>query len=130
MNLKPLGRRGHALVDWVTAPALLLLARHARLSGPSERWAHVFAGLILLAVSTTRTPLGIVRVVPFRLHGHAEIASVIVQAALPWLAGFSRDTRGRRFFLVFAAYNLLVWLLTDFRAPEPVGEVSGPRART
>jgi hypothetical protein len=107
-----LGRRGHAAVDW------FLCTHAAGLQGTPRRWALGFSALILLAVSTTRTPLGLVRIVPFRLHGHAEITSVIVQAALPWLAGFSGDRRARRFFLIFAAYNLLVWRSTDFQAED------------
>ena len=74
--------------------------------------------LILLAVTTTRTPLGVVRVVPFRWHGRAELASVAAQLALPWLAGFPADRRARTFFLVLAAYNFLVWRATDWSAPE------------
>ncbi|MFC5846863.1 hypothetical protein [Deinococcus petrolearius] len=112
------GRRGHATADYLTAPLLFLLARRAGLRGPALTWAGRFAGLILLAVTTTRTPLGLVRVVPFRLHGHAELASVGVQLALPWLAHFAGDRRARRFFLAFAAYNLLIWRATDWEAPE------------
>lgn len=110
------GRRGHALVDYVTAPALSVAARRAGLQRTPRRWADVFAGLILLAVTTTRTPLGVVRVVPFRWHGRAELASALVQFALPWLAGFARDRRGRSFFLAFATYNFLVWWATDWEA--------------
>lgn len=110
------GRRGHALVDYVTAPALYLAARRAGLRGTPLRWADLFVGLILLAVTTTRTPLGVVRVVPFRWHGRAELASVLVQVTLPWLAGFARERRARSFFLAFAAYNLLVWWATDWDA--------------
>ncbi|MFC4638420.1 hypothetical protein [Deinococcus hohokamensis] len=112
------GRRGHARVDYVTAPVLYLLARRARLSPVPRRWADIFVGLILLAVTTTRTSLGLVRVVPFRWHGRLELASVAAQLALPWLAGFSGERRARHFFLGFATYNFLVWRATDWSAEE------------
>lgn len=112
------GRRGHAAVDYVTAPALYLLARHVGLQGRALRWADRFVLLILLAVLTTRTPLGLIRVVPFWLHGRAEQASVAVQLALPWLAHFSRNPRARTFFLIFAVYNFFVWQATDWNAEE------------
>lgn len=108
------GRRGHAVADYLTAPALSVAARRAGLRGTPLRWADLFVALILLAVTTTRTPLGVVRVVPFRWHGRAELASVAVQVALPWLAGFSRDRRARSFFLAFATYNFLIWWATDW----------------
>ena len=76
------GRRGHALVDYVTAPALYLLSRRWGLSPVPQRWADTFVLLIVLAVTTTRTPLGVVRVVPFRWHGRLELASVVVQLAI------------------------------------------------
>ena len=116
--MKVLSAKGHALVDWWTAPLLALAVRQARLSEPARSSALVFVPLILLAVSTTRTPLGIVRIVPHRVHGRAEFASVLVQLALPWLRGFSRDRRGRNFLLGFAAYNFLVWLSTDWSADD------------
>ena len=112
------GRRGHAVADYLTAPALYALARRAGLSGTPLRAADVFVGLILLAVTTTRTPLGLVRAVPFRWHGRLELASVAAQLALPWLAGFARDRRARTFFLGFAGYNFLVWRATDWAADE------------
>ncbi len=112
------GRRGHALVDYVTAPGLYVLARRVGLSGTPLRWADVFVGLIALAVTTTRTPLGVVRLVPFSWHGRLELASVGVQLALPWAAGFARDRRARTFFLGFATYNFLVWRATDWAAGE------------
>ncbi|MFC4425015.1 hypothetical protein [Deinococcus navajonensis] len=110
------GRRGHALVDYVTAPALYLLARRTALSRRPRGWADTFVLLILLAVTTTRTPLGVVRLVPFRWHGRLELASVGVQLALPWLAGFAAERRARQFFLGFAVYNFLVWRATDWSA--------------
>ncbi|GBF06745.1 hypothetical protein DAERI_100108 [Deinococcus aerius] len=113
------GRRGHAAVDYLTAPALFVLARRTGLRGTPLRLADTFAALILLAVTTTRTPLGVVPLVPFRWHGRAELVSVLVQYALPWLAGFSGERRARGFFLGLATYNLLVWWATDWAAPEP-----------
>ncbi|WP_019586645.1 hypothetical protein [Deinococcus apachensis] len=112
------GRRGHALVDYLTAPTLCFLARRAGLRGTPLRWANTFTALILLAVTTTGTPLGVIRLVPFRWHGRAELASVLVQLALPWLAGFARDRWARTFFLGLAAYNFLVWWATDWEAGE------------
>ena len=116
--LRLLGPRGHAVVDYLTWPTLLLAARRARLRGSAARWAHAFVLLILSAVLFTRTPVGLVRLVPFRWHGHAEAASVVVQYLLPFTAGFRGDARGKRFFTAFASYNLLVWLLTDFDMKE------------
>ena len=110
------GRRGHAVADYVTAPSLYLLARHLGLQRTALRWVDRFVLLILLAVLTTRTPLGLVRVVPFRLHGQAEQVSVVLQLALPWLAHFAHERRARNFFLVFAAYNFFVWSSTDWEA--------------
>lgn len=112
------GPRGHAIVDYLTAPALYVLARRAGLGGTPLRAADAFVGLILLAVTTTRTPLGVVRLVPFRWHGRAELASVGAQLALPWLAGFGHNRRARTFFLIFAGYNFLVWRATDWEAGE------------
>ncbi|PYE51865.1 hypothetical protein [Deinococcus yavapaiensis] len=116
--MRLLSAKGHALVDWLTAPLLALAVQRARLSEPARSSALMFVPLILLAVSTTRTPLGVVRIVPLRLHGRAEIASVVVQFALPWLRGFSSDRRGRNFMLGFAAYNFAVWLATDWGSTE------------
>lgn len=123
------GRRGHALADYVTAPALFVAARAAGLRGRPLRWADRFVVLILLAVTTTRTPLGAVRDVPFRWHGRAELASVVAQLALPWLAGFAGDRRARGFFLAFAAYNLAVWVATDWTEPEGQHEEGGRSGR-
>lgn len=112
------GRRGHAIADYATALTLYLLARRIGLQGMALRWADRFVLLILLAVLTTRTPLGLVRVIPFRWHGQAEQVSVALQLALPWLTHFSQERRARNFFLIFAAYNFFVWCVTDWEIQE------------
>lgn len=114
--LKLWGRRGHAAVDYLTAPALYVAARHTPLRGTPLRWADIFVGLILLAVTTTQTPFGLIRLVPFRWHGRLELASVAVQLVLPWWADFASDRRAQRFFLTFALYNFLVWCATDWKS--------------
>ncbi|AFZ66313.1 hypothetical protein [Deinococcus peraridilitoris] len=111
-----LDRRGHARVDYLTFPLLLLISEG--LSGPARTASRSFGVLIALAVTTTRTPLGLLRIVPFRWHGRLELSSVFVQLALPWLAGFAHKKRERNFWLAFSAYNFLVWLRTDWAAPE------------
>ena len=109
---KLLNRRGHALVDYLTIPTLYSAST---LQGSAGAAARFFSGMILTAVTTTKTPLGLVRVVPFRWHGRLELASVLVHYALPWLLGFQRQPRERNYWLLFASYNLLVWLLTDWQ---------------
>jgi hypothetical protein len=111
--LKP---RLHGIIDYA---AILLLAAAPSLFGFDGTPAHLsyaLAGVYFLLVLFTAYPLGVVKAIPFTVHGGIELVLAPVLAALPWVARFADVPAARNFFLVMAVALALVWLVTDYKA--------------
>jgi hypothetical protein len=108
----------HGYIDYA---AILLLAVAPGLvgfGGTAATLCYVLAALYLGLVVLTAYPLGVVKVVPFTVHGAVELILAPVLAALPWIAGFADMLPARRFYLVMAFALAGVWLVTDYKAAE------------
>ena len=67
----------------------------------------------LLASLFTRYELGLVRVVPFKVHLGADFLTGILSLGAPWLLGFAQNSKARAAFLGFGVLALVVASLTQ-----------------
>ena len=75
------------------------------------------ASVILLSL-LTRYPLGVLRVIPFPVHGAVEFVAALALIAMPWFAGFEGVPPARNFFVATGVALFAVWLTTDYKAAE------------
>ena len=111
---KPISPRAHGMIDYGTsaavaaAPALMDVPRAAR--NLFESLATGYTGL----ASLTDYPLSLKRLVPFKVHGAAELAVAAILPAMPWLLGFANDRAARNMCIGLSAFTLVVSALTDW----------------
>lgn len=130
MSYKPIGPKAHGAIDYgfmtlnALAPSLL------GLKGTARTLCYAFAGGQGLLNAFTDHPLGVKRLVPFRVHGQLETPYVPALLVLPWITGAFRQRNARRYFLSFFAIALANYLLTNYRAyeREPIHESSAQQA--
>jgi hypothetical protein len=124
--LKPIP---HGCVDYAAIILLALAPNLFGFQGTPATLCYVIAAVYLGLVLLTAYPLGLIKVVPFRVHGAIELILAPVMALLPWAAGFPDVLPARRFFLIMAFALAGVWFLTDYRAAESDPR-SHPRRRS
>ncbi|HKR09873.1 MAG TPA: hypothetical protein VJS39_11825 [Gemmatimonadaceae bacterium] len=111
---RPISPRVHGMIDYGTsaavaaAPAVLDIPRAAR--NLFDGLATGFTGLS----SLTDYPLSLKRLVPFKVHGAAELAVAAILPAMPWLLGFANDRAARNMCIGLSAFTLVVSALTDW----------------
>ncbi len=111
---RPISPRVHGMIDYSTsaavaaAPAVISVPRAAR--NLFEGLATGYTGLS----SVTDYPLSLKRLVPFKLHGAAELAIAAILPAMPWLLGFANDRAARNMCFGLSALTLVVSALTDW----------------
>ena len=111
---RPISPRVHGMIDYGTsaavaaAPALLDIPAAAR--NLFEGLATAYTGLS----SITDYPLALKRLVPFKVHGAAELAVAAVLPAVPWLLGFGDDRAARNMCIGLSAFTLVISALTDW----------------
>jgi hypothetical protein len=110
----------HALLDFVSWFVFLLAPSHFEVGAPGSAtlgcYLTAIAGFLVCMV--TRYPLGVVPLISFRTHGRLELAYVPLLLIWPWLAGFAHLEVARGFFIATGIALLLLWMATDYEAPQ------------
>jgi hypothetical protein len=119
MNL--LNARLHGFLDLVTVAVFLLAPFFFGLGGYVAAVAWGLAVVHLLMTLFTRFPLGVVKVIPFPIHGVVElVVGVVLVLAMPRLLRASLGSPARTFFIGAGVAILVVWVLTRYReSPRP-----------
>jgi hypothetical protein len=114
MNL--LNARLHGILDLATVAVFLLAPFFFGLGGYVAAVAWGLAVVHLLMTLFTRFPLGLVKVIPFTIHGMVElVVGVVLVLAMPRLLGASLGSPARTFFIGAGVAILVVWVLTSYR---------------
>ncbi|WAS96549.1 SPW repeat domain-containing protein [Nannocystis punicea] len=112
--------RVHGVLDYLFAALFLFAPLWLDFRSDAAQLSAFVIGRTLLVLSLlTRYPLGVLRVIPFPVHGGLEMIAAPVLIALPWLAGFHEASLARNFFVGTGLVLLGLWAITDYRAAEP-----------
>ena len=112
----------HAIADYAVAFSLIAVALVVGGSGKAVATGVVIGAVVLLVSMLTRYPLGVVKVLPFKVHSAGDYLAVALLAASPFALGFSSSDGGLTvFYLAAGAAVLAVSLITNYQY--------GPQAR-
>lgn len=114
--MKVLNARVHGVLDYGVVALFALAPTLFGFEGTPEIACYVVAAVHLVMSLLTAYPLGILKLIPFPLHGRVEVVVVPSLVALPWLLGFSDVLAARNFFLAAAALIAVVVILTNYKS--------------
>ena len=116
--MKVLSPQIHGIIDYVSVLALALAPTLFGLQGVSAMLAYALAAVHLIMTALTAFPLGLIRLIPLKLHGLVEIIVGVSLVALPWALAGALDfgNVGRIFYSGFGGVLIAVWLVTDYVA--------------
>lgn len=112
--MKVLTPRSHGILDYVTVIAFLLAPTIFDLSGLPATISYLLAVVHFMLTIITAFPLGLIKAIPFRIHGMIELAVSILLVLLPWLLGFTSVPAARNFYVTAGIVIFIVWLVTDY----------------
>ena len=112
----------HGIIDYIVVVFLLLTPALFGLQEPAATFAYVLGGVHLLLTLLTDFPFGVIGVIPFRIHGLIEVLVSIFLVFSPYAIGFTQDPIGSWFFPTFGVIILIVFLVTDYSFPKPMGD--------
>lgn len=113
--MKILSPTVHGALDYVVVLLFALAPTLFGFTGVPATLSYVLAGVHLLMTLCTKFPMGVIKLVPFPIHGMVEVAVVLGLVAAPWLFGFSGVLVARNFYLGAAALIAVVVALTNYR---------------
>src|SRR4051812_40548049 len=98
--MKILAPRPHGVVDYLAVVLLALAPSLFGFGGVAATVCYVLAVVQLLMSLVTAYPLGVVKLLPFTIHGGIELITAGFLLLAPWLFGFSAFDAARNFFIV------------------------------
>ena len=113
--MKPISPTVHGILDYLTCGFFLLVPSEFDLTGTPAMVCYVLAGGYLVISLLTNMPLGLLKVIPFWLHGRFELVSGLVFIASPWIFGFAGDATLRNLFIGVGIVFMLVFALTQWK---------------
>lgn len=118
--MRSLSPKAHGVLDYVgcgvlAAAALVFMAEVAP-TAATLSW--VIAGGVLLLGLLTRYPVGVFKLIPFRIHGVLEVIVAPLLVILPWIAHFEEAPVARTFFVLAGISLFAIWVFTDYHAAE------------
>ena len=117
MNI--LNARIHGFFDVVTIVVFALAPLLFGLGGTVAVVCWVLSAAHLVLTLLTRFPLGVVKAIPFPVHGLVAIAvGLVLVLAMPRLLGAGPGSPARTFFVDMGVVILAVWALTRYRDPQ------------
>ncbi|HEY9048778.1 MAG TPA: hypothetical protein VIN08_22895 [Ohtaekwangia sp.] len=110
-----LSAKAHGILDYVVVIFLLASPTIFGLPATTAIFTYILGLIHLLLTVATDFPVGIVRIIPFKIHGYIElIVSFTLIAIAFWLAKYD-GAIARNYYLAFGSVVFLTWLITDYK---------------
>ncbi|NMH26791.1 hypothetical protein [Flavobacterium silvaticum] len=108
--------RLHASIDYGVVLFLLFSPAFFDLPPATANFTYALGIIHLLLTALTNFELGILHVIPFRIHGIIELVVSISLVGVAFYLGDLEGSLPKIFYLTFAGAVFLVWLLTDYKS--------------
>jgi hypothetical protein len=112
--MKLIDARVHGYLDFVVVIAFVLAPFVVGLGGTPALLCWGLAAVHLVLTLLTRFPAGVVKIIPFVVHGAIELLVSVGLVFAPRIFGFAPGSPARNFFITSGVVVFLVWVLTDY----------------
>ena len=121
---RSIGAIAHGVIDYAMVIIFAIGPTVAGFHGKQATICYALAVVHFLLTLVTRFPLGVLKTIPFPLHGGIEIVVALLLLVLPWLANFSAGVHSRNFFVLIGLLIAIIFALTDYRGRRSAGRAT------
>lgn len=112
--MKIISPTNHGYLDFVTVVIFLLAPTLFGLNGLPAMLAYGLAVIHLALTLATDFPFGVIKIIPFTLHGWIERLVGPSLVVIPFILGFANDAAARNFYILIGVIIIIVGVLTDY----------------
>lgn len=117
--MKIISSRVHGILDYATVIFLLASPTIFKMEGNLCTITYALGVVHFCLTILTDFEVGLIKVIPFRIHGLIEVAVALGSAALGFWFYNNGSATGFYFYMALAVVIMIVFILTDFKqAPE------------
>jgi hypothetical protein len=105
----------HGVIDYLFVGFLLVAPSIMDLPYHTSTLTYLLALGYLVIAACTNYEYGLIRKIPFKVHGTIEIIMAIMFVAVGFYLGHKEDLRSQYLYLALAGVTMAVWILTDWQ---------------
>lgn len=105
----------HGYLDYLVVLVLLILPTLFNLPETTTIFTYSLGGIHLLLTLFTNFEVGLVKIIPFSIHGWIEIIVAVALVAVAFYLGSIDGDFSRNLYFVLAAIVFVIWLITDYQ---------------
>jgi hypothetical protein len=109
-----LNRSIHGILDYLTVVFLIGTGLSGFFSPYFSKLVVILGVVHLILTILTNFKLGLIKIIPMKIHGFVELAVSIVLLPTPFILGFSDETPAKYFTWIFAVVVFCLYLLTNY----------------
>lgn len=106
----------HGAIDYLVVLFLALSPTLFGLEDVTATFTYALAAIHFLLTIATKFEFGLLKVIPFRIHGVIELIVSIILVGVAFYLGNLEGDLSRNFYLSFAGAVFITWLLTDYKS--------------
>ncbi|MBP6367958.1 MAG: hypothetical protein KBA82_12130 [Nitrosomonas sp.] len=114
--MKVISPRTHGYLDFLTVVIFLLAPTLLGLGQLSAILAYSLAVVHLIVTLASDFPFGVVKLIPFTVHGWIERMVGPLLIAIPFVLNFSTEEVARNFYIAMGIIIIVVGMLTNYQA--------------
>lgn len=116
--MKIISSKVHGLLDYATVVFLLAAPTIFKMEGTLCTLTYILAGVHFALTALTAFEVGLVKIIPFKLHGVIEIVVAVALGGVALWFKNNDNALGFYFYSGLAIVIMIVFLLTDFKSAE------------
>lgn len=113
--MKIISSKSHAILDYATVVFLLLSPTLFQMEGSLCTATYLVGAVHLVLTVLTNFEYGLIKVIPFRIHGLIEVIMALGLAALAFWFFDNGNEFGFYFYMALSIVIMIVFILTDFK---------------
>ncbi|GKS68907.1 hypothetical protein W03_09110 [Nitrosomonas sp. PY1] len=121
--MKVISPRIHGYLDFLTVFIFLLAPTLLGLDQLPAILAYGLAVIHLIVTLVSDFPFGVVKLIPFSVHGWIERMVGPLLIAIPFALDFSDEAVARNFYIAIGIIIVVIGMLTDYQAEARVGKI-------
>lgn len=114
--MKVISPRIHGYLDFLTVILFLVAPTLLNLSQVPAMLAYSLAVVHLIVTLASDFPFGVIKLIPFPVHGWIERIVGPSLIAVPFILGFANEEIARNFYIAAGLVIIAVGVLTDYQS--------------
>lgn len=110
-----LNSKTHGMIDYGVVLFLWLSPTLFSMPSMTAKFTYLLGGIHLALTLLTNFELGVIKVIPFKIHGLIELIVSIALVGVSFYLGGIEGNIPQYFYLGFAAAVFATWAITDYK---------------